>query len=235
MGRPQDSERLTESGTPGERRGGLEAGQVRGRRDRRSATRQIFLLRRTDTGSPYVAWGALSRGRAPPYNAAVFDALVLWLHILAAAIFIGPQVFLAAIAVPALRGIEDAQIRQRTTRAVTRGFGWLGGGALLVLLATGIWNYYVAEDQGLIDSDQAPRYFIALQIKLTLVTVVLVLTILHGAVFGRRLQRLQEEGASEADLASARRWSMLASIATLAASVAILFFAALMGSEWSKQ
>ncbi len=164
----------------------------------------------------------------------MLDAIILWLHVLAAAIFIGPQVFLAAIAVPALRTIEDAQVRQRVTRAVTRGFGWLGGGALLMLLATGIWNYYDADDKGLIDNDSFPRYFIALQIKLTLVTAVLLLTILHGAVFGRRLQRLQEENASEADLAQARQFSMIASIATLAASVAILFCAAIMGSDWSK-
>jgi uncharacterized membrane protein len=164
----------------------------------------------------------------------VFDAFVTWLHILGAVVFIGPQVFLAAVAIPALRTLDDVRARQQATRAITRGFGMLGGIALAVLLATGIWNYYDAEDAGLIDADAFPRYFAALQVKLTLVTVVIVLTILHAMVFGRRLQRLQEEGASEVQLASARRWSMLASIANLAASIGILLCAALMDSNWSK-
>ena len=49
--------------------------------------------------------------------ALMLDAIVLWLHILGAVVFIGPQIFLAAVAVPAVRSIEDAQIRQRTMRA----------------------------------------------------------------------------------------------------------------------
>ncbi len=161
----------------------------------------------------------------------MFEAIVLWLHILAAVVFVGPQVFLVAVALPALRTIEDVRVRQRVISSVTRGFGSLGGAALGVLVVTGLYNYMKASDNGFLDYK---RYFITLQIKLTLVAVVVVLTILHGAVLGRRLQRLQTEGASEADLAQARQWSMIASIATLAASIAILLCAAILGSIWSK-
>ena len=161
----------------------------------------------------------------------MFDAIVIWLHVLGAVVFIGPQIFLAAIALPAIRSVSDAQVRQQVTRQITRGFGMLGGIALAVLLATGIWNFYEAEDLGLLDID---RYFVVLQVKLTLVTAVVILTILHGAVFGRRLQRLQEAGASEEELGAARRWSVLASMANLAASIAILLCAALLDADWSK-
>ena len=94
----------------------------------------------------------------------MFNAIILWLHILAAVIFIGPQTFLVAVAMPALRSIDDVKIRQSVTRAVTRGFGILGGGALVVLIVTGFINYATANDDGLIDFK---RYFIALKIKLT--------------------------------------------------------------------
>lgn len=160
------------------------------------------------------------------------DALVRWLHLLAAVIFIGPQIFLAFVAMPALRSIEDARARQGAVRAITRGFGVLSGVALAALLVTGIYNYYQFED--LIDADNFPRYFFLIQIKLTLVTIVIALTVLHGAFFGRRLQQLQQSGASEAELAGARRWSMLASMLNLAASVVILLIAAMMSSDWSK-
>jgi len=69
------------------------------------------------------------------------DALVLWIHILAAAIFVGPQVFLFVAAVPAMRTIEDVQQRTRATRTLTTRFGWIAGGALVVLILTGIQNW----------------------------------------------------------------------------------------------
>jgi putative copper export protein len=135
--------------------------------------------------------------------------------------------------VPALRTIEDVRQRQAASRVMTRRFGALGGSALGVLIITGLINYAHVDDLGYINRDEFPRYFFALQIKLTLVALVVVLTVLHGAVFGRRLQRLQEEGATEAELAATRRWSMMLSMATLVASMAILFCAALLGSTWS--
>jgi uncharacterized membrane protein len=159
------------------------------------------------------------------------DVVVLWIHIFAAVVFIGPQVFLVVVTIPALRSVADAQVRRELTRKVTMGFGMVGGAALAVLVLTGLWNYQEANDQGLLDFK---RYFIALQIKLTLVTIVVILTIVHGAFLGRRLQRLQESNASEAELTQARTWSMATSMATLAASIAILLCAAVLASLWSK-
>jgi uncharacterized membrane protein len=161
----------------------------------------------------------------------LIDGLVRWLHVLSAVIFIGPQVFLAAIAMPAIRSIEDARARQATVRRITMGFGVLGTIALAVLVATGIWQYY--EFESLVDPD-VERYFFLFQVKMTLVTLVIVLTMLHGMVFGRRLQRLQETGAPEAEIARARTWSMAASMLNLAASVVIVLCATLMASTWSK-
>jgi len=162
-----------------------------------------------------------------------FDGLVVWLHVLAAVIYIGPQVFLFVAAVPAIRSIEDAGQRARALRTVTTRFGWLGGGALVVLLATGIWNYYDVQDP-LIDEEAFPRYYWLMAVKLALVTVVIVLTVLHGALLGRRLQRLQETNAPDAEIAQARRWSIVATSLTLVVSLAILFCAALLDSDWSK-
>lgn len=159
------------------------------------------------------------------------DAIVIWLHIVAAVVFIGPQIFLVAVAMPALRSIEDVRARQVASRRITRGFGILGGIALAVLLATGVWNFYAAQDDGLMEFE---RYFFVMQAKLTLVTVVIVLVALHAAVFGRRLQALQERGAPEHELTAARRWSVLASSATLLVSLTILLLAALLDSDWAR-
>ena len=160
------------------------------------------------------------------------EAIVLWIHILAATLFVGPQAFLFMAAVPAMRTVEDVQARARATRVVTTRFGWIGGGALLVLIATGIYNYMHASDEGFLDLH---RYFVVLQIKLGLVAVVVLLTLLHGAILGRRLLALQQSGADPAAIAATWRWSVAASIAIFALSVAILLCAALLGSDWTKQ
>ena len=158
----------------------------------------------------------------------MFDAIILWLHLLGAVVFIGPQIFLAAVAMPAIRTVADAQTRQTLTRSITRGFGMLGGGALMLLLLTGLWNFQVAQDDGKFD---LTRFFWAFNIKFMLFLAVVVLVGLHALVFGKRLQELQERGASEAELARARQQSMIASISTLVLSLVILLLGAMMGSE----
>jgi len=159
------------------------------------------------------------------------DAINTWIHVLAAAVFIGPQIFLFVAAVPAIRTIADAQERRRVTRMVTTRFGWLGGAALVALLITGIINWYDADDHGFLDID---RYFVILQVKLTLVALVIVLTGLHGGLVGRRLLKLQESGASEEEIAQTRVWSVALSAANLLASLVILLCAALLDADWSK-
>jgi uncharacterized membrane protein len=60
--------------------------------------------------------------------------LVLWLHLLAMAFFVGGQLFLAAVALPVLRRAGDDR---RAVRAVARRFGWGTLVAIGVLLVTG--------------------------------------------------------------------------------------------------
>ena len=159
-------------------------------------------------------------------------SIVLWIHIFAATLFVGPQAFLFMAAVPAMRTIEDVEARARATRLVTARFGWIAGGSLLVLIATGIYNYIHARDEGLLGFH---RYDTVLQVKIGLVGVVLVLTFLHGAILGRRLLALQQSGATPEALAAARRWSVAASAVIFVISVAILLCAAMLGSSWSQQ
>ncbi|HZP56443.1 MAG TPA: hypothetical protein VFC53_02675 [Dehalococcoidia bacterium] len=158
------------------------------------------------------------------------DAINLAIHIIAAAVFVGPQVFLFLAAIPAMRTIEDVQARTRATRMVTARFGWIAGIALAVLIVTGIENYRHADSLGYLHFE---RYFFVLQAKLTLVTIVVILTALHGGLIGRRLLQLQESDAPEAEIAAVRRWSVLLSALVLLLSLAILVCAALLGSDWS--
>jgi ABC-type Fe3+ transport system permease subunit len=84
------------------------------------------------------------------------------------------------------------------------------------------------------------RYGYILAVKLVLVALVILLTLAHSLVAGPRLLRLQEAdlNATEsqpADLAKARRTSVVLSALTLLLSLAVLFCAALLRGPFAFQ
>jgi len=91
--------------------------------------------------------------------------VVLYLHLLAMAFFVGGQLVFGLAVVPLLRGEGD---RERL-RAVARRFGYGSLGALLVLIVTG-WG--LASHFSLWDSS-------TLQWKLALVVLVVALALAH--------------------------------------------------------
>ncbi len=90
---------------------------------------------------------------------------ILYLHLLAMAFFVGGQLVLAIAIVPVERRAPDPE----RMRAVARRFGLGSAVALAVLLATGI---AMADHYALWSSD-------TLQLKLTLVGILIVLTLVH--------------------------------------------------------
>lgn len=87
------------------------------------------------------------------------DALRLFLHVLAATIWVGGQLVLAAL-VPVLRRVSpDAP------RAAARQFGKVAWPAFWVLVATGFWNVLAADDT------DADGYQATLGAKLTVVAL----------------------------------------------------------------
>lgn len=104
----------------------------------------------------------------------------LFLHVLAATIWVGGQLTLAAL-VPALRGLGT-----QVTRTAARRFNQVAWPAFGVLVATGVWNM-VAES----DKDHG-RYRTTLVVKLAVVAVSGATAFLHArarntvglAVFG---------------------------------------------------
>lgn len=90
---------------------------------------------------------------------------VRWLHLVAMGFFVGGQLFLAAVVVPALRGAET----RPQLRAIARRFGVGTLAAIGVLLATGIAmaSHYQVWSEG------------KLHVKLALVALVAVLVVWH--------------------------------------------------------
>lgn len=112
--------------------------------------------------------------------------LNVWLHILAAVIWIGGMLFLSLVAVPVLRQVDSPLLRADLFRKMARRFRRLVWICIAVLVLTGIVNvaYY---------GNTAPGspYLKVLSIKLGLVAVLIVLGVAHDFVIGPRAARAQ--------------------------------------------
>jgi uncharacterized membrane protein len=158
-------------------------------------------------------------------------ALARWLHLLAAIVWIGGQIFIVAVMLPVLRGALPAEERALLVAQVGRRFWNLSGLALLTLVVTGIINgerRHVAWSR----LTEYP-YGRTLHLKLTLVGIVVVVSLVHTLYFGHRLEALAERArALDADPALARQrrrlqiWSGTLSALNLLLNVAIVLLAA---------
>lgn len=166
------------------------------------------------------------------------DAISVWIHVLAVTVWIGPQFFLFAAAIPAIRTVEDAQVRARLLRSVVTRFAWIAWGAMGVIVLSGIGNLFMAGDDApfsLWSSDYRwGRIFLE---KMIFVGVAVALTAIHTFFVGPRQLRLAEQvEANPGDVRYYRRMSILiTSVALLAAIGAVYMGVMLAHHEYSFQ
>lgn len=111
-----------------------------------------------------------------------WDTVRLFLHVLAATIWVGGQLVLAAL-VPVLR-----RIGAEVPRAAARRFNWVAWTAFAVLIATGAWNIAAVSGQ----VGHSSGYRVTLIVKLVVVAISGIAAALHArarsaaglAVFG---------------------------------------------------
>ena len=101
------------------------------------------------------------------------ETVRLFLHVLAATIWVGGQLVLAAL-VPALRGAGSD-----VPRLAARAFNRVAWPAFGVLILTGIWNIVAEGDRG-------PAYRTTLMIKLAVVAASGITAFLHARATSRR-------------------------------------------------
>ena len=89
------------------------------------------------------------------------ETIRLFLHIVAATVWVGGQVVLAGL-VPVARRVGGVD----ATRAIARRFQFIAWPAFALLLATGVWNLFAVDV-----ADQSGAYLTTLLVKLLLVAV----------------------------------------------------------------
>ncbi len=151
--------------------------------------------------------------------------LSVWLHIVAAAVWIGGMVFLALVLIPVsrqpeLRGLAPSLIHRTGLR-----FRWVGWGCLAALLLTGTLNLvyrgfgWAGFSGGQFWQGSFGR---TLAIKLALVAAILLLSTLHDFVIGPRASVLLRTNPASAEAARFRRRASWMGRVTLLLALAVV-------------
>ena len=155
----------------------------------------------------------------------------VWLHILAAAAWIGALVFIAAVLVPTLRKVGDDGLRVTVLRASgprLRRLGWICFG---LLVASGLVNL---AGRGFTLGDAGWRLWqgpfgLALTLKLALFAVVLALSALHDFRWGPRAAAAAPGSPGALRL---RRMATLVGRVNLLLALAIVLLATFLVRGW---
>lgn len=154
------------------------------------------------------------------------DAVVLWIHLFAAVLFVGGSFFMWVVVVPASYKLtNDESERTRIVGRIAKQFSKVVYPSLLVLVLTGLYNasWYLPSMDALFDTYAGQLLFA----KVIVVIVLLVLLYVSNVLFGRRITKLASERRLE-ELKALRRRSRLVSFTNLGLMALILLLVALM-------
>ncbi|MCH2407389.1 MAG: CopD family protein [Candidatus Nitrosopelagicus sp.] len=156
------------------------------------------------------------------------QAVVTWIHLLCASIWVGGSIFLGLVLAPLLKKMSFS-IEERLNLMIKTGkrFNKIALPALLILIATGIYNsHLVLQSPEILFSTS---YGIFLITKITLVIALIITFIIHIRVFGKDIEeKITAKQITTGELQKLTKKGMILGETTVVISVAILFFAALL-------
>jgi len=161
--------------------------------------------------------------------------LSMWLHILAAAAWIGGMLFLVLVIVPLLRRPELRAQAAQLVRQTGRRFRTVGWAALWILLLTGTFNLLYRgiglEALARLEFWQGP-FGRALAIKLALVAVVLLLSGVHDFFVGPRATEAWQSDPGSARALRLRRSASWMGRLNLLLALVIVAMAVILVRGW---
>lgn len=156
----------------------------------------------------------------------LLNAVILWVHLVSAVVFVGGSFFMWMVLVPASYKLTtDESERTRIVGRIAKQFGNIVNPSLAILVATGLYNmtWYLGSLSDLLDS-YAGHLLLA---KILTVVVLVVMLYVSNVHYGRKIVRLAREGKME-ELKALRRTSKLISFTNLGLMALILLLVALM-------
>jgi len=153
------------------------------------------------------------------------NVVVLWIHLFAAAFFVGGSFFFWLVVIPASRLITNGEAeRTLAIGKIAKKFGRAVTPTLIILILTGIYNasWYLSSYSALLTYPGT-----LLLTKMAIVIILVIFIYLHNVYFGKRIVALAREGKVE-ELKKIRKTSRVISAVNLTLMGLILLLAVLM-------
>ena len=161
---------------------------------------------------------------------AIEQAVLTWIHITCAAIWVGGSLFIGAVFAPILKKMSmPVEERLQLMIKVGRRFNKIAVPALIILMATGIYQAHLIlqKSELLVESS----YGNILIIKVILVAALIGTFAIHVRVIRKDVEdKIMSKQISDKELQSLKKKIIILGEITVVLSVIILFLAALLNS-----
>ena len=160
--------------------------------------------------------------------AAIEQAIITWIHLVSAAIWVGGSLFIGIVFSPLLKTITNSlEERMKIMIRVGRRFNKIAVPSLIILMATGLYSSHVllSKPELLVSTS----YGTFLIIKIILVVILVITYVIHARVIRKDVEeKIMSNQMSEPEIQKLRKKIIILGEITVVLSVAILFFASLL-------
>ncbi|MCY4491068.1 MAG: CopD family protein [Thaumarchaeota archaeon] len=159
---------------------------------------------------------------------ALEQAILTWIHLVSAAIWVGGSLFIGIVFSPLLKTMSDSvQERMQIMIRVGRRFNKIAVPSLIILMATGLYSSHALLSRP--DLLVATSYGTFLAIKVALVLALVIAYAVHVRIIRKEIEeQIMSSQMPEDQLRALRKKIIILGEVTVVLSVAILFFASLM-------
>jgi len=159
---------------------------------------------------------------------ALEQAIITWIHLVSAAIWVGGSLFIGIVFSPLLKTIANSlEERMQIMIRVGRRFNKIAVPSLIILMATGLYNSHVLLSKP--DLLVATSYGIFLIIKIILVVALIVIYAIHVRVIRKDIEeKIMSNQMPEHQIQKLRKKIIILGEITVVLSLAILFLASLL-------
>ena len=159
---------------------------------------------------------------------ALEQAILTWIHLVAAAIWVGGSLFIGIVFSPLLKTMTNSlEERMQIMIRVGRRFNVVAVPSLIILMVTGLYSSHVllSKPELLV----ATSYGTFLIIKIILVIVLIIIYAIHVRVIRKDIEeKIMSKQMSEPQIQKLRKKIIILGEITVVLSLAILFFASLL-------
>ena len=159
---------------------------------------------------------------------ALEQAILTWIHFIAAAIWVGGSIFIGIVFSPLLKTITTSlEERMKIMIRVGRRFNKIAVPSLIILMVTGLYNSHVllSKPELLV----ATSYGTFLIIKIILVILLIITYAVHVRIIRKDVEeKIMSNKMPEQQIQKLRKKIIILGEITVVLSIAILFFASLL-------